>query len=217
MREFVKYELNKLGKDYVCGDIHGCFKELEKKMVEISFDKTKDRMFSVGDLTDRGPESLKAIDYIMEDWFIPVMGNHEDMILQCYRDLTAPAYWHMQNGGDWITKMTAEWIRLYVDEIEKLPLIIQVGEYGILHSRAPHGISWEELINDPSKFEQCILWDRDEINSFEVEGITGIFAGHTIHESPIVYGNLVDIDTGAFVPHWSGGKGKITIVEINDL
>ncbi|MCK5505794.1 MAG: hypothetical protein KAJ10_11560 [Thermodesulfovibrionia bacterium] len=35
-----------------------------------------DRMFCVGDLTDRGTESHRAISFLKADWFIPVMGNH---------------------------------------------------------------------------------------------------------------------------------------------
>ncbi|RKX69031.1 MAG: hypothetical protein DRP60_17070 [Spirochaetes bacterium] len=32
------------------------------------------------------------------DWFFPVLGNHEDIILQCYRDRESLISWHNQNG-----------------------------------------------------------------------------------------------------------------------
>jgi len=50
-----------LGKDYIAGDLHGCFSLLERLMEEVSFDKNHDRFFSVGDLIDRGPESFRCL------------------------------------------------------------------------------------------------------------------------------------------------------------
>ena len=34
------FTLNKVGKDYVCGDIHGCFSLLEDKLDELKFGDT---------------------------------------------------------------------------------------------------------------------------------------------------------------------------------
>ena len=45
----------------------------------IGFDKTKDRMFSVGDLPDRGIDSYGTLQLLNESWFYPVLGNHEQM------------------------------------------------------------------------------------------------------------------------------------------
>ena len=39
---------NLSGRDFVCGDIHGCFDLVESFLNKIGFDKTKDRLFSVG-------------------------------------------------------------------------------------------------------------------------------------------------------------------------
>lgn len=213
---FKYYAPNPLGRDFVCGDIHGCYTLLEEKLASIEFDKDKDRLFSTGDLADRGPESEKALDYIRKDWFIPVMGNHEDMVLQCWRDKIAPRSWHYQNGGDWLTMMEGSWVQAYIEEIEKLPLVIQVGNFGIIHSRIPEGVSWIDLISNVEAYRECILWERNErINSAWTDGISGIFAGHTIHENIVNYGNTLDIDTGAFLSYWEGESGKLTIIEMD--
>ena len=76
------------GRDYVIGDIHGCFDELIKLLKHIRFDKEKDRLFSTGDLIHRGPKSEECLKLLSdrnnkgERWFFPVLGNHEDIDFQ---------------------------------------------------------------------------------------------------------------------------------------
>ena len=48
------FPLNDLGRDFIIGDLHGHWSVLERLLEEVSFDKAKDRLFSVGDLVDRG-------------------------------------------------------------------------------------------------------------------------------------------------------------------
>lgn len=51
------FEINEVGKDFIVGDIHGCLDQLKFQLSVTGFDKSKDRLFSVGDLIDRGPDS----------------------------------------------------------------------------------------------------------------------------------------------------------------
>lgn len=71
LKQFI---INKTGTDYVVGDIHGCFSLLQAKLDEIGFDPTKDRLFSVGDLVDRGTESDKVLEWLSKPWFHAVCG-----------------------------------------------------------------------------------------------------------------------------------------------
>lgn len=82
MSKYIKYEKNLIGKDYVVGDIHGSFSALEKLLFKIGFDKKKDRLFSVGDLVDRGNESYKSLEYLSYPWFYAISGNHEQIIIK---------------------------------------------------------------------------------------------------------------------------------------
>ena len=77
------HEINTEGKDYIVGDLHGCWDQFQFQLKLVGFDKSKDRMFSVGDLIDRGPDNAKCLDLIHEKWFFPVRGNHEDMMIDC--------------------------------------------------------------------------------------------------------------------------------------
>ena len=67
-----RFSPNRLGRDLAVGDIHGYFALLQQALDSIDFDPERDRLFSVGDLTDRGPECAKALDWLARPWFHPV-------------------------------------------------------------------------------------------------------------------------------------------------
>jgi bis(5'-nucleosyl)-tetraphosphatase (symmetrical) len=64
---------------YAIGDVHGCFPELKALLAEISFNPRQDRLWFVGDLISRGPDSLGCLRFIRDlgDRAVVVMGNHE--------------------------------------------------------------------------------------------------------------------------------------------
>lgn len=107
-----KLPTNTLGKDYVIGDLHGCYHLLERLLTEVQFNPTQDRLFAVGDLIDRGPESLRCLQLLQEPWFFAVMGNHEQMLLEFFlsyifeRNPATLDHYNahdlLANGGDWI-------------------------------------------------------------------------------------------------------------------
>lgn len=216
MSNYVYYEPNIKGTDYICGDIHGCYDDLEKELLKINFDVSKDRLFSVGDLTDRGPKSELAFKYIDYDWFFPVMGNHEDMLIE-YMQRLLDKYTYFRNGGDWVMTAPKEELRDYVIKIKELPYIIQVGEYGIIHSRLPENMQWQKAIEliDEVNFQEIILWAREEFSCVH-EGIKKIYAGHTIYNEPKLFGNLEIIDTGAFMTYWGYNNHCLTIKKLGE-
>lgn len=87
------------------GDIHGCATALEKLLEEIK-PTASDTLIGIGDYVDRGMESSRVIDILIElvarCRFIPLIGNHEIMM---YRAIVAPAartdyqFWY-QHGGN---------------------------------------------------------------------------------------------------------------------
>jgi bis(5'-nucleosyl)-tetraphosphatase (symmetrical) len=64
---------------YAIGDIQGCDTELGALLEAIGFSVERDRLWFVGDIVNRGPESLQALRRIraMGDAATVVLGNHD--------------------------------------------------------------------------------------------------------------------------------------------
>ncbi len=78
---------NERGRDFVVGDIHGMFSALEGFLHELSFDAGRDRLFSVGDLIDRGAESEAVLQWLTgREWFHAIRGNHDQFLLDAAAD-----------------------------------------------------------------------------------------------------------------------------------
>lgn len=64
---------------YTVGDIQGCYHELVHMLELIQFDKEEDQLWLVGDLVNRGADSLSVLRLVksMGDAAITVLGNHD--------------------------------------------------------------------------------------------------------------------------------------------
>lgn len=213
------FKKNTLGKDYVVGDIHGCFSLLQQKLSEICFDENVDRLFSVGDLVDRGPESEAALSWLEKPWFHAVRGNHEQMAID-FCSNKSDGLMYAINGGQWFMKLTEKEHREFHYAFSGMPVAIEVetenGLVGIVHADCPTK-SWQDLHtaltdhNSESYINMCI-WSRDRIQGYTkgfVEGVYKVYVGHTPVDEVVTLENVVYIDTGAVF-----GK-TLTVVRIN--
>ncbi len=64
---------------YAVGDLQGCFDPLRCLLDRVQFDASRDQLWSVGDIVNRGPQSLECLRFFYElgDSARVVLGNHD--------------------------------------------------------------------------------------------------------------------------------------------
>lgn len=224
-----RFERNPLGRDLIVGDIHGHFTRLEAALAVMAFDPSKDRLFSVGDLVDRGPESKDALSWLDKPWFHAIQGNHEDMAIRWgMPDCRMDRGNYAANGGSWNIANTPEERTEFSHALRVLPVAIELetehGLLGIVHAECPCA-SWEEfaealrtgwvqtptgLRNSKSAMDDLIdgaMWSRTRIQDMDdsiVEGVRAVVVGHTPMQRATSLGNTLFIDTAGWMPRGAG-------------
>ncbi|MEC9073297.1 MAG: symmetrical bis(5'-nucleosyl)-tetraphosphatase [Myxococcota bacterium] len=116
---------------YVIGDIQGCYDELQALLAEISFDPDVDRIWLVGDLVNRGPQSLEVLRWArgLGDRVTCVLGNHDMHVLA--RGVGAVAERPRETFG---SVMSAPDKDELVDWLRTRPLVHREGDLLMVHA-----------------------------------------------------------------------------------
>lgn len=230
MSKLLELSANTAGRDFVCGDIHGCFDELEATLARLRFDPAVDRLISVGDLIDRGPRSADALQYLQQPWLHAVMGNHEQMAalaLVTGDKMMWTRWW--SNGGGWAMETADEVLNALVHAIETLPLAIELQTgHGdpvvITHAELPEQ-PWAQtrarllqlperlLADDNQPLVQFLLWQRQGVLQQQRHSIAGVrhaFYGHNVVRELTTLGNRSYIDLGCYA------TGELAVIDIAD-
>lgn len=215
------FSRNAHGRDLIVGDIHGTFTKLQAVLDAVGFDPARDRLFSVGDLVDRGPESEMVLEWLAKPWFHAVCGNHDLMtIAAAERNIDRRMY--VANGGGWFLGLSVERQEQIATGLRKLPVAIELetraGLIGIVHADCPTA-SWAQLGDalagdNGAAFMDACTWSRDRIErgfGRPVAGVAAVVVGHTPVERWTSLENVIYIDTGG----WR--RGIFTLLDAGTL
>jgi serine/threonine protein phosphatase 1 len=204
---------NTSGTDYIVGDVHGHHERLMSQLDELGFDFENDRLFCVGDVIDRGPDSPKMLALLSEPWFFSLLGNHEYFMLSGLKHNNSKdkMLW-LQHGGEWIaTSNPSQW-PAWFEQLSKLPIAMQLEgqdgkSYGLLHADFPSD-HWSHYADfDQEELEACLSSRRNFAKRSDhiVEGIDFLVhghnsTGHTVNgiSVPLQLGNRLYIEPGAY-------------------
>ncbi|HEX4985854.1 MAG TPA: symmetrical bis(5'-nucleosyl)-tetraphosphatase [Burkholderiales bacterium] len=116
---------------YAIGDLQGCLDPLRQLLGEAGFRESADRLWLVGDLVNRGPQSLEVLRYVksLGARATCVLGNHDLHLLmvaegraKAHREDTLGAILAAPERGELL-----DWLR-------GRPLMHAEGEYAMVHA-----------------------------------------------------------------------------------
>jgi len=211
---------------FVIGDVHGCFETLKALINKLPKDA---EICFVGDLIDRGPKSKDVVEFVINNNYNCVKGNHEEMLInEAFpiiklmqtneeSELNFSSIWY-QNGGrqtlqsyrDSTDDFDTETFKRHIKWMSELPTVL-VKEFDghrpllVSHSIA-HNVINNTHMTEKQK-ENTILWTRN-FHNMKDSGYYNII-GHTpLDDGPKIKNIYANIDTGCFVGlnSWSRWK-----------
>lgn len=116
---------------YAIGDVQGCFAQLQALLKIIEFSPSRDQLYLLGDLVNRGPDSAGVLRWArdLEGVVFPILGNHDLHLLaiaagfaKVHADDTSPEVLQEKDGRELI-----DWLR-------RQPLFRQVDGFAMVHA-----------------------------------------------------------------------------------
>ncbi len=192
---------------FVIGDIHGMYNHLEQ-LVHLCVSNVqphqKFKFVFLGDYVDRGPESRKVLDYLINFPYenVCLMGNHEDMLLGSH----GTSIWYNNGGMETsmnykddndgnVTKEHKEWCK-------NLFLIHQDEHRIYVHA----GLNPDQKVLEKQRSED-VLWIRNHFLKSRVDFGKLVVHGHTPYDckNGIEWGknkNRINLDTACVFGGW---------------
>lgn len=206
---------------YAIGDVHGCIDPLNRLLEKIDKDlrqrAVQSHLIFLGDLVDRGSQSAAVVRRILEDglptdrWDC-LMGNHEEVMLDCYEgqrelydrwlryggvqtlesyglkaaDIFAPT---ADLGATMREAIPAEHIRFLKDFKDW----VRLGDYVFVHAGIRPNVPLEE------QSTRDLRWIREGFLDDASDHGVRVVHGHTIVPRVEFHRNRIAVDTGCYL------------------
>jgi len=208
---------------FAIGDVHGCLDKLRSLLEDRILLTKEDQLVLLGDYIDRGPQSRQVLDYIISLQLkgfnlTPLLGNHEAMLLDAYKDHRLFSKW-IYNGGyatleSFEIHSLRDMDRKYIGFFKSLLIYYSHEDFLFVHA----GFNDEAV--DPFEDKYHMLWRSRTNYSHPALVHKTIVHGHstiTLDECrQNIFTNkpVLNMDTGCVFSKQMG-YGKLTAIELN--
>lgn len=182
---------------FVVGDIHGNYEALMKKLKELNFNFEFDLCISVGDLVDRGKDSLRCAYLPLTSWLEPPKEDQE-FIASIFNKLPIAIEVHYRG-------------KVYGFVHADMP----VQSWELLKEMLAND---DNMLDDERKVKQWCLWSREGIRAakpINIPDIEHVYLGHTVVHNPLTLGNCTFLDTGGVFQEIDPTY-KLTVLQIGN-
>ncbi|WP_011580004.1 MULTISPECIES: metallophosphoesterase family protein [Chelativorans] len=216
---------------YAIGDVHGCFKELERLEQKIADDASgfsgRKLIIMLGDYVDRGPDSAQVVEHLLQNppegfQRICLAGNHEKSFLDYLDGVLAREAWLATGGGTTLRSYGIDLSYLanlysaseidqmvrssippaHVEFLRALPVMAYSRQVVFVHAGIRPGIPLRD------QHERDLMFIRKEFFDHAGQLDRWVIHGHTPVKKPDLSGRRLNIDTGAYM------SGRLTAVQI---
>jgi bis(5'-nucleosyl)-tetraphosphatase (symmetrical) len=138
---------------YAIGDIQGCHDSLLQLLDVIRFDPAVDRLWFVGDLVNRGPQSLEVLRFIksLGDAAVTVLGNHDLHLLAL-----AEGYGRLRRGDTLEAVLSAPDRDELLHWLRRQRLAWREGNFLLVHAGVLPGWTVEETMQRAAEAEAVL-------------------------------------------------------------
>lgn len=169
----------------IVGDVHGCYDEVREMMDTYNITKENTCVIFVGDLINKGPNSIGVIDYVMENDWYSVRGNHDEVSMSEYALSKTNK---SRDKYEWVTKLQQE----QLDWLSELPYAIHIPTRQIIvvHAGLVPGVPLDKQEPDAFLHIRCVrregdgwVWTKKFIEEYDLwgsvwSGPEHVFYGH---------------------------------------
>ncbi len=210
---------------FAVGDIHGCFDSFRALLEQKIKIRKTDKIVILGDFIDRGPQSKDVVDFIIDLQYqgfniLPLMGNHEAMLLESGISHHHSARWTQNGGYETLKSFGISSIHKieskYIDFFNGLSYHFAHEGYLFVHA------GFNDELADPFEDKHHMLWKCRESYLHPFFNCKTIIHGHSaIKEMSCIQkvkekGKVLNIDTGCYYKE-NDGYGKLTALELHSM
>lgn len=191
---------------WIIGDVHG---EYDKLISLVNKLPKNANICLTGDLIDRGKDSSKVVQLVLDNNWLSVLGNHELMMLKSMNEDSDNILWQQYGGNKTLLsyeKLSDEIWASHIEYLSSLPYFLYFDIDGHKPLVVSHSYIHHVWINKDHLYceydGEDILWrhmyDKEpfEVDKEIQNNIFNVF-GHSPVKEPLITETFAMIDTGA--------------------